>query len=205
MRIKYIMDGTQPAFKRRRDMAGLGAVVVCLALMGGMAISAAAQTGPVETPKQVATTQVKTKQVKTKHVNHVTSPMVSGRLTSKFGPTKDPFNANKTRNHHGIDIAAPTGTPIYAPADGIIRDATKIYKGKPNYGLVISLETEGGILTVFTHLDSYSVASGDRVTKGTQIAMVGSSGKSTGPHVHIETYKNGRRVDPQTIWDVTPN
>jgi murein DD-endopeptidase MepM/ murein hydrolase activator NlpD len=53
---------------------------------------------------------------------------------------------------------------------------------------------------VFAHLDSYTVRAGQSVTQGTQIATVGSSGKSTGPHVHIETYQNGTRLDPQGVW-----
>ena len=130
------------------------------------------------------------------------SPMVTGKLTSKFGPALDPFKKGKTRNHFGTDIAAPTGTPIYAPADGIIREATSIYDGKPAYGNVVVLETEGGVMTMFAHLDGYTVVSGQAVTKGAQIATVGSSGKSTGPHVHIETHKEGKRVDPETIWPI---
>jgi len=185
MRIKHIMDGTQPAFKRRRDKAWLGAIAVSFALTGAMAISSTAKAGPAD---------------KTKRANYVTSPMVSGRLTSKYGPTKDPFNPEKTRNHFGIDIAAPTGTPIYAPATAFVREVTDNYKGIPKYGRVLVLETKGNILTVFTHLDGYNVKAGQKVAKGTQIATVGSTGKSTGPHVHIETYKDGKRVDPQSIW-----
>ena len=64
------------------------------------------------------------------------------------------------------------------------------------------IETKGNVLTVFTHLDGYNVEAGQKVAKGTQIATVGSTGKSTGPHVHIETYKDGTRVDPQSIWDL---
>lgn len=188
MRIKHIMDGTRPAFKRRRDKAWLCAASVSLALMGALAVSATAAADPAE---------------KTKSVNQVTSPMVTGRLTSKFGPAKDPFNSGKTRNHYGIDIAAPTGTPIFAPADGIIRFATDLYNGKPAYGNVVVIETEDGISTLFSHLDGYSVAAGQHVSQGTQIATVGNSGKSTGPHVHIETYQNGKHVDPQSIWPVT--
>ena len=185
MRIKHIMDGTEPAFKRGRDKAWLGAIAVSFALTGAMAISSAANAGPAD---------------KTKQANYVTSPMVSGRLTSKYGITKDPFNAEKTRNHYGIDIAAPAGTPIYAPAIALVREVTDSYKDNPNYGRVVVLETKGNVLTVFTHLDGYNVEAGQKVAKGTQIATVGSTGKSTGPHVHIETYKDGKRVDPQSIW-----
>lgn len=190
MRIRHIMDGTQPAFKRRRDKAWLGAMAVGFALTGAMAISSTAKAGPAE---------------KTKQANYVTSPMVSGRLTSKYGATKDPFNPEKTRNHFGIDIAAPTGTPIYAPALALVREVTDSYQDNPKYGRVVVLETKGKVLTVFTHLDGFNVKVGQKVAKGTQIATVGSSGKSTGPHVHIETYKGKKRVDPQSVWEIKPN
>ena len=190
MRIRHIMDGTQPAFKRRRDKAWLGAMAVSFALTGAMANSSTAKAGPAE---------------KTKQANYVTSPMVSGRLTSKYGATKDPFNPEKTRNHFGIDIAAPTGTPIYAPALALVREVTDSYQDNPKYGRVVVLETKGKVLTVFTHLDGFNVKVGQKVAKGTQIATVGSSGKSTGPHVHIETYKGKKRVDPQSVWEIKPN
>lgn len=187
MRIKYIMDGTQPAYKRPRDRIWLGAMTLGLTAIGMLTISATATADPVG---------------KTSNVVEVSTPMVSGRLTSKFGLALDPFQKGKSRNHYGIDIAAPTGTPIYAPADGVIQTATAIYDGKPAYGNVVVLETRGGIVTMFAHLDAYSVTSGQVVTKGMEIATVGSSGKSTGPHVHIETYTNGTRVDPAGVWDI---
>jgi murein DD-endopeptidase MepM/ murein hydrolase activator NlpD len=131
--------------------------------------------------------------------------MVNGRMTSPFGPTADPFKDGETRNHYGVDIAAPTGTPIYAPANGVIVAATDAYKGNPKYGNVVALKTDGGVLTVFAHLDGFNVTEGQNVTQGNQIATVGSSGQSTGPHVHIETYDNGTRVDPVSIWPIGAN
>lgn len=190
MRIRHIMDGTKPAFNRLRDKLMLGVVAGGVACVGALAISTTAIADPAE----------KTYMSKT-----VVSPMVTGRLTSKFGPAPDPFKKGKTRNHFGIDIAAPTGTPVYAPANGIVRAATGAYKGNPKYGNVVVLETDGGVMTMLAHLDGYTVVPGQAVTKGMQIATVGSSGKSTGPHVHIETQKDGKRIDPETIWDVASN
>lgn len=190
MRIKHIMSGTQPAFKRRRDKFVLSGVAGAVALAGAFTISATAMADPTE---------------KSWSANMVVSPIVTGALTAKFGPASDPFNPGKTRNHHGIDIKAPTGTPIFAPADGRIIAATDIYDGKPAYGTVVVIETEGWTKTMFAHLDTATVKEGQWVAKGTQIATVGNSGKSTGPHVHIETHKNGKRVDPATIWDFDLN
>jgi len=180
------MDGSQPAFKRLRDRLVLGGVAGAIALTGTLAISTTAMADPAPT---------------TKTVNTVVNPIVSGVVTSKFGPASDPFNKGKTRNHHGLDIKAPTGTPIYAPADGVIRAATELYDGKPAYGTVVIIETEGWTKTMFAHLDAATVEEGQWVAKGTQIATVGNTGKSTGPHVHIETHVNGKRIDPATVWD----
>lgn len=187
MRIKHIMDGTQPAFKRLRDKVALGVAAASVTTIGMLAISVTATADPAG---------------KKSTVSGVVTPMVSGRLTAKYGLALDPFNEGKTRNHFGMDIAAPTGTPIYAPADGIIRAATDAYKGNPKYGNVVAIETAGEVVTMFSHLDGYTVVAGQTVTKGMQIATVGSSGKSTGPHVHIETHKDGKRVDPATVWGV---
>lgn len=187
MRLKHIMAGTRPAFKRARDQALLGVSAIWLASVGAMTLSNTARADP---------------GVDKTAWNSVTNDIVSGKLTARFGASPDPFNTGKTRNHYGIDIAAPLGTPIYAPATGWIREATPLYDGKPNYGTVVVLETDGGVTTLFSHLDSFEVRVGQRVWKGDQIATVGSSGKSTGPHVHIETYRDGERVDPMTVWDI---
>ena len=85
--------------------------------------------------------------------------------------------------------------------DGKVLAATDNFKGKTKYGNVVVLKTENGVKTLFTHLDAYNVKEGQLVKKGEQIATVGNTGKSTGPHVHIETYKDSKRVDPQKVWN----
>lgn len=189
MRIKHIMTGTQPSYKRRRDYLGLSVAATLITLGGAMALSTTANADPVGAKTDW---------------NYVSNDIVSGKLTARFGPSPDPFNDGATRDHYGIDIAAPTGTPIFAPATGWVRKATTLYDGKPAYGTVLVLETEGGVTTLFSHLDTVDVSTGQRVWKGDQIATVGSSGKSTGPHVHIETYRDGQRVDPMTVWSIKP-
>lgn len=224
MRITHIMTGTRPTYKRGRDKALLGLAASAITIVGMISISTTASAGdpaPQATTAPDAPQAVKaekaTKAPKAPKANkatkadkapkapkagikHVSSAMVTGRLTSAYGPAIDPFNKGKTRDHYGIDIAAPLGTPIYAPANGIITAATNVYDGKPAYGNVVVLQTDDGVKTVFAHLDGYNVSAGQSVTQGTQIATVGSSGKSTGPHVHIETYQNGTRLDPQGVW-----
>lgn len=187
MRIAHIVNGTRPSFKRGRDRIMLTLTAACLTLAGTLGIAATATADAAEGAA----------------VNQVNSAIVSGRLTARFGKSFDPFRNGEARLHKGVDIAAPTGTPIYAPAAGIIQAATDLYDGKPGYGTVVVLETDGGVSTLFSHLDAYTVRAGERVTQGQQIATVGSSGKSTGPHVHIETFKADIRVDPMTVWDLT--
>jgi beta-lactamase regulating signal transducer with metallopeptidase domain len=124
-------------------------------------------------------------------------PIVEGKLTSTFGVMRKTSGGEK---HKGIDIANAEGTPIYAPADGTITEVTSNYKGKPKWGHVVVLQTPGGVETVFAHLKDSQVSAGDFVRQGTQIARVGNTGQSTGPHVHIQTSKNGELKDPLKVW-----
>jgi murein DD-endopeptidase MepM/ murein hydrolase activator NlpD len=210
MRIASIMTGSQPTYKRRRDKLWLALVASAVTAVGMISISTTANAGDraPQTAKANEAPAVSQSAVNKPVVSEpvMTAPvftsMVTGRLTSSFGPAPDPFNKGQTRDHYGIDIAAPTGTPIYAPANGVITAATDVYDGKPAYGNVVVLQTNDGVLTMFAHLDGFTVSPGQSVTQGTQIATVGSSGKSTGPHVHIETHKNGARVDPLSVWTI---
>lgn len=185
MRITNIMNGPAPIFKHIGHKLALFLTFALTAGIGAIIISATAHADPI--------TKVKTK------VNDIHF-MVTGRLTSAYGHVRDPFKTGKTTTHNGIDVAAPMGTPIYAPADGIILEATDLFKNNPAYGTVVVIQTEGETLTMMSHLDKYLVEKGQSVKKGDKIALLGNSGRSTAPHVHIETHKNGERVDPMTIW-----
>ena len=77
--------------------------------------------------------------------------------------------------------------------------ATDLHDGKPEYGKVVVIETNGDIRILLAHLDNYYVTLGQRVSQGAKIATVGNTGQSSGPHVHIETYESGQRVDPSTV------
>lgn len=205
MRIAHIMQGSQPTYKRPRDKVLLALVASAVTAVGMISISTTASAGnpapqAAEAPKVEKVVPKVPKAPKAD--KRVFSAMVTGRLTSSYGPAPDPFNEGKTRDHYGVDIAAPTGTPVYAPADGVIKAATNAYNGNPKYGNVVVIQTSGGVMTMFAHLDGFTVTPGQNVTQGTQIATVGSTGKSTGPHVHIETHKNGARVDPLSVWTI---
>lgn len=130
-----------------------------------------------------------------------TSPVdiVQGRVTSQYGSVR------KGEAHRGIDIANKLGTPIYAPADGRILEATDTYKGQTTWGKTVVLESAGNVQTSFSHLRDYIVRTGNVVKAGEIIAYMGNTGKSSGPHVHIETLVDGKLVDPLTVWSALKN
>ena len=110
-------------------------------------------------------------------------------ISSDYGPRTNPY----VGFHKGIDIGMPMGTPICATKDGTV--STSVY-GTGSYGYYIILDHGDGIQTLYAHCSELLVSVGDVVTKGQVIAKVGSTGNSTGPHVHFEIRINGERVDP---------
>lgn len=109
------------------------------------------------------------------------------RFTSGFGPRWG-------RMHNGTDFAAPIGTPIYAPADGVVTHAA----WSSGYGRLIKIRHEFGIETRFAHLSTMDVSVGERVSRGERIGAIGNSGRSTGPHLHYEIHVGGKPVNPMT-------
>lgn len=120
------------------------------------------------------------------------TPINGARLSSRFGKRRHPISGY-TRLHKGTDFAAPTGTPIYAAGNGVVERASR-YGG---YGHYIRIRHAKGYKTAYAHLSRYArgVKSGRRVKQGQIIGYVGSTGASTGPHLHYEVYKNGKAVD----------
>ena len=118
-------------------------------------------------------------------------PVVNGVLTSRFGMRRHP-TLGGFRAHAGVDLAAPAGSPITATADGEVTTAG--WSG--GYGLLVALDHGGGRQTRYGHMSRLNVAVGQQVRQGDVIGFVGSTGRSTGPHVHYETRVNGRAVDP---------
>ncbi|MDR2612753.1 MAG: M23 family metallopeptidase [Deltaproteobacteria bacterium] len=123
------------------------------------------------------------------------NPVPGGKVSSLFGYRSNPFGRSLDF-HAGLDLAAPTGTPVYAPADGTVLSSDW---SKSGYGLMIALDHGYGLTTRYAHLSESLVAPGDKVARGDLIARVGSTGRSTGPHLHYETLLGETAVDPQTF------
>ena len=120
-----------------------------------------------------------------------THPASGGRLTSKFGPRRDPIR-RRASMHTGIDVAGPRGTPVIAPAEGVITFAGT----QRGYGKMIKIRHAFGFETVYAHLDRVRVTLGQRVARGDLIADMGNTGRSTGPHLHYEIRIDQEPVNP---------
>ena len=117
---------------------------------------------------------------------------VVGRLASGFSRSRRHPVLRIRRPHLGVDVAAPRGTPVTAPAPGKVSFVGR----KFGFGLVVEMDHGSGVRTRYAHLTASMVKAGDEVAKDTFIATVGSSGITTGPHLHYEILVNGRQVDP---------
>ncbi len=115
----------------------------------------------------------------------------NGHLSSKFGSRIDPFSG-KQEHHKGIDIAGKAGSDVLALGDGVV-----IWSGKRNgYGNLVEIDHGKGYITRYGHNREPLVQAGDTVRKGQAVALMGSTGRSTGPHVHIEVLRDGKQVNP---------
>jgi murein DD-endopeptidase MepM/ murein hydrolase activator NlpD len=118
-------------------------------------------------------------------------PLSGAALTSDFGMRTHPVLGGR-RAHKGIDLAAPVGTPIYATADGLVSRADRF----SSYGLYVQIEHGADLETRYAHMSRIAVAAGEHVKKGDIIGYVGSTGRSTGPHLHYEVRVDGEAVNP---------
>ncbi len=118
-------------------------------------------------------------------------PVPAARVTSGFGNRRDPFTGGLAR-HTGLDLRAPYGAPILASAGGRVRHAG--YRGA--YGRTVEIDHGNGLVTRYGHASKLLVKRNDIVLPGQQIALVGSTGRSTGPHLHFEVLEDGRPVAP---------
>ncbi|MDJ0740324.1 MAG: M23 family metallopeptidase [Gammaproteobacteria bacterium] len=118
-------------------------------------------------------------------------PVKKGWLSSGFGKRTDPFNGKKSY-HRGVDFAGKPGSDVVAVASGVVTRAERV----PGYGNVVEIRHADGYSTRYAHNKKNLVDEGDVVSKGHTIALLGSTGRSSGPHVHFEVHRNGKVVNP---------
>ncbi|MBF0678710.1 MAG: M23 family metallopeptidase [Devosia sp.] len=118
------------------------------------------------------------------------------RNSSGYGNRKDPFTGGRAF-HAGLDFAAPTGTTVFSAAKGVV----SFVGTKSGYGKVVEVTHATGHITRYAHLSGYLAREGQSVNAGTPIAKVGSTGRSTGPHLHFEIRKGDAPIDPRTFLD----
>jgi beta-lactamase regulating signal transducer with metallopeptidase domain len=124
------------------------------------------------------------------------NPLPSGKKTVGFGPAPNPFTG-KEWQHIGIDLKAKLNTPVQACADGTIIKVQNEYTGDDGRGKDLIVQHRDGFSSRYSHLNSIKVKVGDSVSAGDVIAAVGSTGRSTGPHLHFEVMRDGKPVDPE--------
>jgi murein DD-endopeptidase MepM/ murein hydrolase activator NlpD len=124
------------------------------------------------------------------------TPINGARLSSGFGKRRHPV-LGYTKVHRGVDFAAPKGVPIMAAGDGVIESIGR----NGNYGKYIRIRHNSNYKTAYAHMSRFQrgLKRGTRVRQGSTIGYVGSTGRSTGPHLHYEVLKNGRQVNPMSV------
>src|SRR5689334_20304565 len=120
----------------------------------------------------------------------------AGVVSSRYGVRQDPFT-KRARFHEGIDIAAPAGAPVRAPMAGEVTFSGTL----PGYGNTVEVDHGNGLKTRYAHNSVNRVAVGEHVQPGDVIALVGSTGRSTGAHVHVEARQHGKTIDPKFLFE----
>lgn len=127
-------------------------------------------------------------------------PVTSGWISSQFGTRNDPFTGQRA-HHGGIDFAGRRGAPIIAVAAGVVTFAGE----RRGYGKMVEINHGGGFATRYAHNHENLVRVGDTIRKGDRIALMGSTGRATAPHVHFEVLQNGRTVNPSRYVSTAAN
>tara|TARA_B100001750_G_C15510824_1_gene603521 strand:+ start:818 stop:2269 length:1452 start_codon:yes stop_codon:yes gene_type:complete len=124
------------------------------------------------------------------------TPVDGARISSKFGKRTHPV-LGYTKMHKGMDFAAPSGTPIYAAGDGVIERANRF----SSFGNYVKIRHNGTYETAYAHMKGFAkgIRAGKHVKQGDLIGYIGTTGRSTGPHLHYEVHKNGVQVNPQSL------
>ncbi|MEK7727800.1 MAG: peptidoglycan DD-metalloendopeptidase family protein [candidate division KSB1 bacterium] len=136
-------------------------------------------------------------ETRRRQLAHIPSvkPILSGRITDFFGNRVDPF-VRRIRHHRGLDVAAPYGTAVYAPAAGTVELAKTTYRPGRGYGRVVILNHDHGMKTLYGHLSKVNVKQGQKIQRWEILGLVGDTGRATGPHLHYEVWADGKARDP---------
>ncbi len=163
---------------------------------------AAAPMAPVETAPEAGSTPAAPPVIAVAEpAGPMTRPVVFAApvrgyaINSKFGLRRLGGEPG-ARQHKGVDIAAPKGTGVYATAEGRV---TEIGYDPAGYGNFIEMRHPNGMTTLYAHLSRVDVGSGDAIAPGARIGLVGSTGYSTGPHLHFEVRRNGGQINPAKV------
>ena len=185
-----------------RTSRSFRAIAAAFVMVAGAASPAAAETGDgayralfqawkgMEAARQDKADAVTTMAVPSQR------PVDTAALTSDYGVRSDPFRRSAAV-HAGIDLAAPQGSAIYATADGIVARSGRA----GGYGNLIELDHGQGVQTRYGHLSKLLVGEGERVKRGQLIGLMGSTGRSTGSHLHYEVRLDGHAVDPMPFME----
>ncbi|WP_412727650.1 M23 family metallopeptidase [Alteromonas sp. D210916BOD_24] len=166
-------------------------------------------------PKMVTPPAEVTKRIKQDNINVANARSHNSDIDALFtrfewpakGPITGVYGSQRVLNgvpkwpHYGVDVGAPTGTPVYAPVDGVVTLADDLYYS----GNTLILDHGMRVFSTFLHLDSMLVEVGDIVKKGQQIGTIGASGRATGPHLDWRINLGKMRLDPQTVVTGTPD
>ena len=171
------------------------AAAVASAVTPAAAAAVEARAAEAASDAQVRTLFQTWKRLDTPGISGIAIPSVHPvdklNFTSNFGIRSDPFNGT-ARMHAGVDIPGATGTPIYATADGTIAHAERM----GGYGNMVEIDHGKGLATRYGHMSKLLVEPGAHVTRGQLIGLMGSTGRSTGPHLHYEVRIDGHAVNP---------
>lgn len=125
---------------------------------------------------------------------NLSPPLENGMISSSFGDRLDPFSGDASE-HKGLDIAAPSGTSIYCVLPGVVKEAGE----NASYGKYLIVDHGNGVETLYAHCNELSKEKGDIVSRGDELAKVGSTGNSTGNHLHLEIRLDGQPYDPKPL------
>jgi murein DD-endopeptidase MepM/ murein hydrolase activator NlpD len=177
------------------QLAVLAAVAVFAAAAAPLNTDATPDIAVGDVPEVTATTAVVQAPGPVTRLIAFSEPVRGYAINSPFGLRRLADEA-AARHHDGVDIAAPTGTGVYVASEGVV---LRTGYDPDGYGRFIEVRHPNGMTTLYGHLSRVDVASGTAVSDGERIGLVGSTGRSTGPHLHFEVRRNDRQINPTRV------